>query len=125
MKRSGLTLIEVVGSLLLMATIGATLLAALRDSQHQASQAARRNAAMAAADSLLHAWYGGNRPMMISGQWEEFNWRVTPIRTIELEHSDISLDVVRLSFWEFASKEPLVELDVLLDKKTQFRLDAD
>lgn len=79
-KRSGLTLIEVVASLGLLATLLVSLMQAHTRHARQMETARRRIAAGEAADRLLQEWFSNETPLLVDQEGEfsecsEFRWR--------------------------------------------------
>ncbi len=118
--RSGLTLVEVVVSTALLATVLVALLVAFRMHQRQLSQAYELNRAVEAIDFLLADWYSATDrfpslpEMGRSGLHHNLLWRADLIEQREPVES-VSLWVVRIGI--YSDQAPSVELahcDILI-----------
>jgi len=120
-NRRGITLIEVVVSLVLLATLVAGMVLAYSAHHRQALLATKRQAAVKAADQLLTRWYAGNEPQvprngsgLVLGS-TVLVWRTGIVHRSVIE--SLPVEVIRLQvFSENASKSPspLAQVDVIL-----------
>src|SRR5688572_8212504 len=103
----GMTLIEVVAGLALMATLLVALLQAKVGHARQANLADRKLAAVATADRLLTYWWSepGRFPIESTGRLRDdprFAWRTGLVRNKSAE--ELQLDVVRLEIIDLQAK---------------------
>ncbi len=120
--RTGFTLVELVVSLVLLASLLVSMLSAFRVHQRQAMNAVRHQAASQAIEPLLGEWLTGDGqvPRRASGRirWEGQNWLWTcrPGRQQRLSKR-ASIEFVRLSVYSIGDpahgSEPVLRLDLM------------
>lgn len=117
-RRPGLTLLEVVAAILLLATLLAGILTGLARQSRQLRRADVRMQAVAAADALLTDWQaaGAEIPESASGgAGQSFAWRTTPVP--DATAASLYSRVVRLEVFSSsppAASDPLLALDLLV-----------
>jgi hypothetical protein len=116
-----MTLIEVLASLVMLATLLAGLLTAYGAHQRQLRRAEQRLAAIQAADELLAGWYGPRErvPRNANGLLPgtpPWRWRTRAVQRSFVEV--LPVEVVRLELFpamaSMAETEPAAQVDLLL-----------
>ena len=104
-RRDGLTLVEVVVSLALLATLAVGILIAYGSHQRQMRAAQRQLEAQQIADELLAGWYDSANVIprdqfgAVSGREDSWWWRTTTVRQQRMGNSRfliVRLDLMRL-----------------------------
>ena len=122
-RRSGLTLVEVLAGLTLLATLATSILLGYAAHRRQIRTAEDRIVAVEIADQLLSGWYAsGSRPPMNQQGFvpvadQQWRWRtrlLRPVRDIRL-----SIDVMRLEIrrpGEAAQDLPTLAVEVMVTR---------
>jgi prepilin-type N-terminal cleavage/methylation domain-containing protein len=122
-QRRGLTLIEVVASLLLLSSLLAGILVAYGRHARQVRRAQQRIQAVASADHMLADWFRASTrvPKASSGSVpgdKKLRWRTRPVNGTEPQTA-LDVEVVRLEILEDSEEtereetEPLVSIDLV------------
>ena len=117
--RKGVTLVEVVASLLLLSTLLVVVLAAFSDHVRQIRRAHRRLAAVAAADRLLVDWFSTpgqfprNTTNAVSGD-DQLAWRTRLLDYADPENLGIEIARLEIVDQKSADSPVLLAVDVVL-----------
>lgn len=114
-RKSGLTLLEVLAALAILATILAGVLLARGKLQRQHLAAQQRLRAVAVADQLLSDWWpGGNVPLEAEGivpNNSEFRWRTQIVKQTD---EPVVGNIIRLQMLSDQESQILSELELWL-----------
>ncbi len=118
-RHTGLTLVEVVVSLVLAATLLVGMLTAYRIHQRQIVRAVRERAAVEAAEPLLASWMMTQVPRQTSGNLRDAGrvwfWRTRPTKIHRLGQG-ISVETIRFELFAgnaSRSQRPVLSLELL------------
>lgn len=115
--RRGLTLVEVVVSLVLAATLLVGMLTAFRVHRQQMVRAVRQRAALRTAEALLSGWKGAEIPRQGQGRVSEgtqtWMWRTRPLRSHPLAEG-ISVETIRFEMYAADRRQrPVLTVELL------------
>lgn len=117
-RNIGVTLMEVMAGLALLATVLVVVLQIEARYRHQAARAQRRAAAVRVADGLLTEWWQAPKgiPQAASGVATAdtgFSWRTAPVADATV--SELGGQIVRLEVFDAHAAEPLARPLIMTD----------